>query len=44
MWKVGDRSLLAQHHRPDELTAVTDTDTMMRRDSAVTDDDLRARQ
>ena len=44
LWKIGERSLLAKHLRPDELTGITDTDTMMRRDSAVTDDDLRARQ
>ena len=30
LWKIGDRSLIARHHRPDTLTAETDTDTMMR--------------
>jgi hypothetical protein len=35
IWKLADRSLLARHHRPTELIDVTDTDTMMRRDSLV---------
>ena len=30
LWKIGDRSLIARHHRPATLTAETDTDTMMR--------------
>lgn len=35
IWKIGDRSLLAHHYRPDHLLEVTDTDAMMRRDTLV---------
>ena len=35
VWKLADRSLLARHFRAEFLTSVTDTDTMMRRDSLV---------
>jgi hypothetical protein len=35
IWKLGDRSLLGRHHRPNELIDVTDTDSMMRRDSLI---------
>lgn len=31
LWKIGDRSLIARHHRPATLMAETDTDSMMRR-------------
>ena len=37
LWKIGDRSLIARHHRPATLTAETDTDTMMRRRSLLTE-------
>ena len=42
IWKLADRSLLAKHHRPEWLNAVTDTDTMMRRDSLVDADEPSA--
>jgi hypothetical protein len=37
LWKIGDRSLLAKHHRPATLMAETDTDSMMRRASKLDD-------
>lgn len=43
IWKIGDRSLLGHHDRPEHLLAVTDTDAMMRRDTLIGDDsDLAA--
>lgn len=39
LWKIGDRSLLARHHRPATLIAETDTDSMMRRASKLADAD-----
>ena len=39
LWKIGDRSLLAHHHRPATLMAETDTDSMMRRSSKLADAD-----
>lgn len=39
LWKLGDRSLLAEHYRPAFLRSATDTDAMMRRASLVTDHD-----
>ena len=38
LWKIGDRSLIAKHHRPTALHALTDTDGMMRRDSLIVED------
>ena len=38
LWKIGDRSLIAKHHRPPALHALTDTDGMMRRDSLIDED------
>lgn len=40
IWKLGDRSLLARHYRPNHLVEVTDTDHMMRRDTALADTEL----
>ena len=37
IWKLGDRSLLARHYRPEHLLTVTDTDTMMRRETVLSD-------
>ncbi len=42
LWKVGDRSLIAQHHRPVALHAVTDTDNFMRRDTLIVDAEREA--
>ena len=44
VWKIGDRSLLAQHHRPPALHDVTDTDGLMRRPSLLADDDRPRRR
>jgi len=41
LWKIGDRSLLARHFRPRQLLDVTDTDRLMRRDSALSDTELQ---
>ena len=40
VWRVGDRSLLAQHHRPPALHALTDTDGLMRRATLLPADDV----
>ena len=42
IWKLADRSLLARHYRPEHLLTVTDTDTMMRRDTILTNRELAA--
>ncbi len=42
IWKLADHSLLARHYRPEHLLTVTDTDTMMRRDTILTDRELAA--
>jgi hypothetical protein len=39
LWKIGERSLLAKHFRPSPLIEITDTDTLMRRDGALSDND-----
>jgi len=40
VWRIGDCSLLAQHHRPAALHALTDTDGLMRRKSLLRPEDL----
>jgi hypothetical protein len=42
IWKLADRSLLARHYRPEHLLTVADTDTMMRRDTILTNRELAA--
>ncbi len=42
IWKLADRSLMAHHYRPEHLLTVIDTDTMMRRDTILTDRELAA--
>jgi hypothetical protein len=42
IWKLADRSLLAKHHRPESLAAVTDADSMMRREGLVDADEPSA--
>jgi hypothetical protein len=37
LWKIGDRSLIGQHHLPPALHGLTDTDGFMRRDSLLAD-------